>query len=460
MLYQKEISTQKTYDLLVCGGGMTGFAAAVTAARHGLKTAIIEKMGCLGGVATSCGVNQFLAGRKYDEQTGTIVRKVGGIFDELTDRLIAQGDAIEPDTIDINFNPHGWYPRMVAGIPFDHEKLKILLDEMCQEAGVDLYYFTNIIDVHVEDKRLSHIIVHNKSGLFALRAGCFVDATGDADVAFLSGCRTIKGRLGDHLMTPATLEMHVEGVDWKAYVEYQNAHQSPKLVELIKPLKESGEWNFFTDIFIAIQLTEQDVFMVNTIRQKGVDGTDGNSLTQAMIEGRKENLKLFEIMKAHFPGFGQARIRKIFEHVGIRETRRIVGRHTVTLEEALQGKTYDDCVASTTYNFDLPDPIIQSYDPMMGAVTNPHDKREHETIQIPYRSMLPQPMTNLIVAGRCVSVEREVLGAVREMGPCMGMGHAAGLASSLAVQDGVEYPAVDTRKLQKMLIEERCLLPV
>ena len=460
MRYQKNISTQNTYDLIVCGGGMTGFAAAVTAARHGIKTAIIEKMGCLGGVATSCGVNQFLAGRKYDEKTGKIRRAVGGIFDELTDRLIARGDAIDPDTIDIHFNPHGWYPRMLAGIPFDHEKLKLLLDEMCLEAGVDLYYFTNLIDVKAEDQRITHVIVHNKSGLFALEACYIVDATGDADLAVFSGCRTIKGRSEDHLMTPATLEMHVEGVDWKAYVEYQNAHQSPKLVEIIKHLKDAGEWDFFTDIFIAIQLTEPDVFMVNTIRQKGVDGTDGNSLTQAMIEGRKENLKLFGIMKKHFPGFAQARIRKIFENIGIRETRRIVGKHTVTIQEALQGQTYHDCVASTTYNFDLLDPVIQSHDPMMGDVANPHDKREHEAIQIPYRSMLPEPVTNLIVAGRCVSVEREVLGPVRIMGPCMGMGHAAGLASVLASTDEVEYPEVNVKTLQKMLREEKCVLPI
>ncbi len=95
---------------------------------------------------------------------------------------------------------------------------------------------------------MTHVIVHNKSGLFSLQAGCFVDATGDADVAFLSGCRTIKGRPDDHLMTPATLEMHVEGVDWKAYVEYQNAHQSPKLVERIKPLKEAGELTVKDDV--------------------------------------------------------------------------------------------------------------------------------------------------------------------------------------------------------------------
>ncbi|MCP4399004.1 MAG: FAD-dependent oxidoreductase [bacterium] len=458
MLYQKEIPTQKSYDLLVCGGGMTGFAAAVTAARHGVKTAIVEKMGCLGGVATSCGVNHFLAGRKYDEHTGKIARKVGGIFDELTDRLIAQGDAVDPDNIDINFNPHGWYPRMAAGIPFHNEKLKILLDEMCREAGVDLYYFTTILDARVEADRISQLILHNKNGLFAFEASYVVDSTGDADVAVFSRCHTVKGRPEDQRMTPATLEMHVERVDWKAYVGYQNAHQSPKLVEIIKKLRKSGEWTFSTDIFIAIQLNEPDVFMVNTIRQMGVDGTDGNSLTQAMIEGRKENFKLFQIMKQHFPGFAQARIRKIFEHIGIRETRRIVGKHTVTLNDALQGTTYDDCIASTTYNFDLPDPIVPGYDPMMGDVANPNAKREHDIIRIPYRALLPEPVTNLIVVGRCVSVEREVLGPIRIMGPCMGMGHAAGLASALALKQDIKYVEVNVKELQEMLIQEKCLL--
>lgn len=459
MQYIKEIKESREYDLVVCGGGMAGFSAAVSAARKGVRTAVIERFGCLGGTATSCGVNHLLAGRKYNEQTGKMDRKVGGLFDELTDRLISQGGAIEPNTIDIHFNPFGWYPRMAAGIPFDAEQMKVMLEDMCLAEKVDIYYFTSFVDTIVEGDRISKLILHNKSGLFCIKTALVADATGDADVAHASGCHMLKGRAEDGLMTPATLELHVEHVDWKAYVEYQNQNNSPKLVEIINRLKKSGDWTFPFEIFIAVQLTEPDVFMVNTLRQVGVDGTDGNSVTKAMIEGRRDNFKLFEMMKKTFPGFANARIRKISESIGIRETRRIDGQYLVTKEDALGGKSFDDCIASTTYNFDLPDPERPSYDPMMGNAANPNAKREHDVIQIPYRSLLPKKVKNLITAGRCISVEREVLGPVRIMGPCVGMGQAAGTASCLALEKDCDYSLVDVESLRAILIKDGCLLP-
>lgn len=456
--YRKNITDDRQYDCVVCGGGMTGFAAAIAASRKGLKTAIVEKFGCLGGVATSAGVNHLLAGRKYNDKTGNMDRKVGGIFDELTDRLIESGSAIEPNTIDVNFNPFGWYKRMAAGIPFDEVKLKILLDEMCAEEGIDIYFFTNIIDIVIEDKTIKKIILHNKSGLFTMSANVYIDCTGDADIAHLSECETKKGRTEDGLMTPTTLIMHVDNVDSRKYVEYQNANQSPKLIEIIDRLKKSGEWTFPYDIFIAIQLNQPDVFMINTMRQVGYDGTSGDDLTRAMIDGRKENVKLFEIMKKHFPGFENARIRKISDVVGIRETRRIVGEYLVTIEDALSGRKYHDTIATTTYNFDLPDPLNPSYDPMMGDVKNPNAERKYDTIEIPYRSLVVKNIDNLIVAGRSVSVEREVLGPVRIMGPCMFMGQAAGIASFLASKFSHNYKNIDTNELRDLLIEDGCLL--
>lgn len=113
------ISREDTYDFIVCGGGMSGFAAAVSAARKGLSVALIERTGCLGGTATSAGVNHLLGGRKINEETNEHVRVVGGLFDELTDYLIERGEAIEPNSIDLSFNAFGWYPRMASGVAFD-----------------------------------------------------------------------------------------------------------------------------------------------------------------------------------------------------------------------------------------------------------------------------------------------------------------------------------------------------
>lgn len=434
------------YDFVVCGGGTAGFAAAVSAARKGLSVAIIEKHSALGGVATASGINQLLGGRKIDAQN-CHVRVVGGIFDELTDRLIGDGNAIEPNEVDLSFNPFGWYPRMASGISCNETALKIGFDDMCEEAGVRVYYNTVITDVEA-DKTLHAVIVFNKDGFVRIEGKMFADCTGDADVVHLCGLPYAKGREEDGLMTPCSTELHVEHVDTKELVSYQNEHQSPKLVEIIDRLREEGKWDFPVDIFVAVRLLEDDVFLVNTLRQRGIDGTSEADVSRAIREGRRDAVRLFEVLRQHFPGFQNARIRKIADHLGVRETRRIKGQYTVTVADALGGARFDDTVAATTYNFDLPDPVKTDFDPMMGSVRAPKDERKHVVIRIPYRALLPVGMCNLIVAGRCVSVEREVLGPVRIIGPCMMMGQAAGTAASLAEGD---FTQVDTDLLRKTL---------
>ena len=454
-----KITRTDHYDFVVCGGGPAGFACAVSAARMGLSVALIERNGCLGGTATSAGVNHFLGGRKLNIATGEHVRVVGGIFDELTDHLINNGKAIEPNTIDLNFNPFGWYPRMASGIAFDETSLKIAMDDFCDSAGVRVYYNTVITDVEMNNKKISGAIVWNKDGFIRLNATSFADCTGDGDLAKLSNCLYDKGRKEDGLMTPCSIEMHVDHVDGNELVAYQNLHQSPKLVEIIEHLKEKGIWRFPYEIFVTIQLVDKDVFMINTIRQVGIDGTDEASVSRALAEGRRENVKLFNIMREYFPGFKNARIRKMADYLGVRETRRIRGRYTITVEDALSGKHYEDCIAATTYNFDLPDPIHPSYDTMMGDAKKPHDERKHIVIRIPYRSLLPIDIENLIVAGRCISADREVLGPIRIMGPCMMTGQAAGTAAFLAQKHDGLFSEVTPSELRSLLWKNKLIDP-
>ena len=444
------------YDVAVFGGGTAGFAAAVAAARKGKSVCLIEKNTFLGGVATASGINQLLAGRKLDKN-GRHVRVIGGIFDEFTDELIKEGDAIEPNTVDPNFNPFGWYPRMASGISCNETALKIKMDDFCLNAGVRIYYNTTAVDAAAEGDRIKSVTVFNKDGFVKITADSFIDCTGDADIAHFAGCPYQKGRKEDGLTTPCSTEFHVENVDASELVTYQNEHQSPKLVEIIARLKEEGIWDFDTEIFVTVRLVEEDVFLINTLRQTQIDGVSEKDVTDALIQGRRDAVKLFGIMKEHFPGFKNARIRKVAEQLGVRETRRITGRYTVTVDDALNGRKYDDTVAATTYNFDLPDPIKPSYDPMMGDTKKPHAERRFIVIRLPYRAMLPQSIDNLIVVGRCVSVEREVMGAMRIIGPCFMMGQAAGTAASLS-KDG-NFTSVDTEALRKELWADGVLNP-
>lgn len=458
MEFSVEIQRIDRFDVVVCGAGPAGIAASIQAAREGLNVALVEQNGCFGGNMTSGGVCHLLGGRRWDETRQKMAREVGGLFDEITDQLIKEGRAVDPDVIDIHNNPFGWYPRMAAGIACDLEALKLKLDEMILANGVHPFLFTTLVGVEVENGIVQHIITHDQSGFRAFEAKTFIDATGDAQLTYLCGCPTVKGRDEDHLMTPATLIMHIDNVDMDKYVAYQNTHNQPKLIDIITDLKANGVWTFPFEIFIAIELNDKDVCMVNTVRQVGIDGTDGASITAAMIDGRMISEKLLDIMRLHFPGFEHARMRLTANRIGIRESRRIVGRAQATLNDALQGRRYDDEVLKTTYNFDLPDPKRPSFDPMLGSVSAPNATRKHVAIYAPYSVMLPVHVDNIIVCGRCVSVEREVLGPMRVTGPAMMGGQAAGFAASLAHERQQSVVSVDGRDIKAKLIKSGCIL--
>ena len=323
--------------------------------------------------------------------------------------------------------------------------MKYLLEQMLCEVGVTVLYGTDIIDVIREDRKLTGVVVHNKSGLAVVKGQCFTDATGDADICAFAGCSFMKGD-EEGEMAAVSLELHVENVDYEKLTAYMKDTEDTRFKALIAPLKESGEWKFPYEIFISVMLTRKDVFMINTIRQVGVDGTDADSLSNAVIHGRRENFELFQVMKKHFPGFENASIRQIAPAVGVRETRRIAGRYTLSVEDLMTGRDFEDGIALSSYIWDMPNPKNPSYQPYKGV------KRASLYTQIPYRSLLPQEVDNLIAVGRCVSVEREVLGPVRVMGPCIAMGTAAGIATKQAMDRQNSYGAVDVQKLRADIV--------
>jgi len=246
--------------------------------------------------------------------------------------------------------------------------------------------------------------------------------------------------------------MHLENVDTeklRAYIRENNEHRFKKL---ISRLREKDIWTFPYDIFICVQLTKPDTYMINTIRQVGVDGTDGLSISNAILNGRDENFRLYEIVKNHFPGFENSRILRIADNIGIRETNRIKGVYTLTVEDLIENKKFDDTIAISSYGWDLPDPNKPSLQPMEKT------KRKSSYTYIPYRCLLPLGVDNLIVTGRSISVERDALGPVRVMGPCIAMGQAAGLASYLSISTNCNYQNIDISELKNLLLEQNCIL--
>lgn len=448
----RELPVSGTYDVAVAGGGPSGIAAAVSAKRHGLNVVLIEGQSQLGGMGTSGMVSHWLGGRTSNCSHWV----AGGIFRELSERAVARGIALLPKPVaDAGYSPHGWNSpsggQLTAGVPFDPYEMAALFDEVIEEEKIDLYYTTQVIDTVAADGKITHLVIQNKSGLQAIAAKRFVDATGDADLAFRSGCNTILGREEDRLMTPVTLQVHMDGIDRDALAAYINDHDSPRFLPEVEELRAKGVWNFTYDRFISVQLTRPDTFMINTPRITGIDGTDGASVTRGIVQGRKEIYELRDIMRKHIPGCENARVISIAPALGVRETRRISGAYRLTVEDLIHGQEFPDTIGFTAYGWDLPDPLKPSFNPSAGDTKRP-------VTPIPYRVMVPEPVGNLICPGRAVSVERAVLGPMRVQAPCMAMGEAAGVASAMTLHEGCNYDSIDVGVLRRDLAESGAIV--
>lgn len=454
--YKQTIPVSGEYDVVVCGGGPSGFTAALAARREGLKTLLIEGMGQLGGMAVTGLVSHWLGGRTQEGEWVT-----GGLFRSLAEEATRRGYAVLPKLKEgVKYHPYAWYNWFIHGVPLDPFKIDLFLDEKMENAGIDVLLHTQVVDVLAEGDRITHLVVYNRSGLQAVKARAVIDATGNADVAFRSGCETVKGRREDGKMTVSSLIFHVYGVDQAELTRAIEENHDPKFRDLITFLKEKGEWDFPGDLFICSRLIEESEFFVNTNRLIGVDGTDGSSISEGMKRGRKDVHRLMGVLNRHFPGFKRAKIKTIAPQLGIRETRRIVGQYQLTVEDLSQEREFEDCIGFSMYGWDLPDPEKPSLQPMANDEKTGYTYKIKKGLStpLPYRIMVPKSVKNLICPGRAVSVERQVLGPVRVMAPCMAMGEAAGVAARQVIAGSIPFAEIDFKKLRDSLKENGAIV--
>ena len=456
MTFEQEIPVIARHDVCVVGGGAAGIAAATAAARNGADTILVERYGFLGGTATAGLVGPFMTSYSADGAEPVIA----GIFREVVDRMVAVGGALDPGGIEHSTAYTAFIKLGHARVtPYHPEALKMAAIETIVEAGANPLFHTSFIKALAEDGRIGGIVTHNKGGLGVIEAGAFVDASADADVATDSGVPYTKGRPSDGKMMPATMFMRIGNVDDEAVERYGRAHPGERIfASIVTQARAEGRWDLPREALNVYREPSPGEYRANISRLHDIDGTNPDDLSRAEVEGRRQCLFIFEFMKANCPGFDSAKLLETAAQIGIRETRHIEGRYTLTAEDVLTGRRFDDAIARCAFPIDIHDPtgsagqfIGLGSDKSDAFADTPPDVPPF--YDIPYRTRVPVGMRNLVVAGRPISATHEAAGSLRVIPPCFATGEAAGTAAALAVREDrrVGFADLDTDELRQQL---------
>jgi hypothetical protein len=446
---ERSIKVRKEVDVLVVGGGPSGIIAAQAAVEDGLKVTLIDSRSFLGGNMTiGLPILGFLG------QKGNQIIK--GLPQKFIDRLKAMNAASE----------HRPCPLHMSITLVEPEAVKTTALKMLVESGVDVQLYTFCVDVVMDGNQLRGIIVESKAGREAILAKVIIDCSGDADVAFRAG---VPCEQGDEKggVQPPTLMFCMGGVNTEKlrtsiaeesrtyltdfipaeYYGQNNQFIVVGLRSLMKKGRDAG-LNLPTERTIIITGLRNGEVWINMSAVSGVNGVDPESLSYGEIKGREQVSDIQNYLTAFVPGFENAYFTKMAPFLGIRETRRIVGEYVMTANDVLGCARFDDAIAVASYPLDL-------HHPEGGGCTL---QWCGDCYDIPYRSLIPLKVENLIVAGRSISTTHEAMSAIRVMAPCMAMGEAAGRAAGMAVKEGVSPANINVGKLQKELLAKGAYL--
>lgn len=452
MQYSCQIKKVYQADVLVVGGGPAGFGAAIAAARNGADTILIEQTSVLGGMATVGLVGPFMT--CYDNDCTEQVVK--GIFDELCRRTEEKGGAIHPSKVKGMCSHNSYYLRSHEHVtPYQSEILALVMDEMVTEAGVRVLFETRLADVMTDGDKITHAVVLMKEGLCAIEAKCFIDCTGDADLAVHAGVPTWSGDKASGIMQPTTLFFEVGNVDSEAYCAELEAnrdrlddHMGNCYSWRVQEAKENGDWSLDKN---ELGLYEQNIpgrWKVNTTRMSYIDSTNTEDVTRAMMEGRRQVQEVLAFMRKYIPGCKDVQLLQVAPMLGVRESRHIVGKYELTTEDVLNHAIFEDAVCTYAYALDV-------HHSEGGGVTFTLVDRYYT---IPYRCLLPEGCSNLLVAGRCICGSSEAAASYRVMPACVALGQAAGTAAAIAAEGGLNPENVPIDHLRKTLVAQGAVI--
>lgn len=456
-------------DVIVVGGGPSGVCAAVGAARLGAKTLLVERWGFLGGMATAGMVVPIHA---FHNMRGQQIVK--GIGDEIIDRLAKIGGAYKEK------HPVSAYRSAYTHTPFNVEDMKQVLLEIVDESGVEMLLHSFLFDAEKKGQYVKSIRVINKSGVESLSADYFVDTTGDGDLTARAGAEFAKGNSSDGKCMAGSLMIRIGGVCDEKLIHYIKKNPDdfalavdpfPKLTNkdlseqiktrkdipllrgffsIVRQAKENGDLHQYRNQLMLSFPPAQGEVYANVANVLHLDGSEAKALTKAEIETRKQVPGIISFFRKYVPGFENCYLIQTAPQIGVRESRRIIGDYLLTLDEALEGTSFEDSIARGAYPSDI-------HTPDGGVQHTPI--RDGLDYGIPFRCLLPKGIKNVIVAGRCISADRGGLGTIRHMAQCMATGHAAGVAAALCVNFSLgETRKLEFEKLRAALIEQDAIV--
>ena len=416
-------------DVCVLGGGPAGLAAAVSAARGGARTLLVERYGFLGGMGTAGGVTNFAG--LYGRRGGQMQLLVRGVVDELLDRIDALGG--------LNAPQDGLQGRIRVR-SYDVAAYKCAADQWLLAAGVQLLFHALAVGTAMEGERIAALLVETRSGRRAIRAREFIDASGDADLAHFAGVPYELGDGAGSALFPSTM-FRIGNVDAEraraAVGEFKaidalmekaaGRYRFPRRGAILRPQRNPREWR-------------ANVTQLANDRGQAVDATDARQLSAAEAEGRRQIVEYMRFLRAEVPGFEAAEISEIAPQVGIRESRRIAGAYRLTGDDVIGGARFPDVIGLNAWPCERHEAGRIEWGFARDA--------DNAYNQLPWRMLLPLNVANLLVAGRCASMEHLGQSAARASGGCFVMGQAAGTAAALRVGRRFSVQALQ-RQLQR-----------
>jgi len=433
---------QKEYfcDVLVCGGGISGFSAAVSAARSGANTILIESGGFLGGTATKGLVGPFMT--CYDSKGEEQIIK--GLFSELVDRLIGENGAVSPAQCRGGDGYSGYRTAGHIGVtPFSFEALKTVTERMCLEAGVKLLYHTILIGCERTDNKISCVYAADSNQIIGINAKMFVDTTGTAALAAKAGAETMRGNEDGILQTASTF-FTISGVNKRpldAYMENHTDMRSRFFMDQIEQGKADGSFPCGTNK-LRIFENPNGTWVVNMAQvDEQLNELDCEAVTNAEIQQRQQIQRLMDFLRKEIPGLENIQLAATASDIGIRESRRIAGKTLFCLDDIQSARKFDDRIAVCANSVDIHQ--------KNGVAYTAHTS---DNYYIPLSCLISNSIDNLLTAGKSLSADKYAFAAVRVMPTCIAMGQAAGIAAAIAAEKGISAGEVPYRQVQAQLL--------